>query len=70
VFKINYDKILSQVADYHLPITVFVFLSGAFLQWFHHLDSTFVAFTATVLTAVTGHAFSKAGNKTDDPDKG
>lgn len=54
------DKILSNMKDYHLPIIVGVFGVGAVLQWFHHLDYAFVAFTGTVLGAITGHAFSPA----------
>jgi hypothetical protein len=47
----NLDKILSNVKDYHLPICVGVFGIGTTLQWFHHLDMAFVAFTGTVLGA-------------------
>lgn len=61
----NWDKVLTNVKDYHLPITVSVFGVGSVLQWFHHMDPTFVAFTATVLGAITGHAFSPA-RKDDD----
>lgn len=56
----NLDKVLTNFKDYHLPVCVGVFMTGSALQWFHHLDSTFVAFTATVLAAITGHAFSPA----------
>ena len=54
------DKILSNMKDYHLPVCIGIFLTGSVMSWFHHLDTTFVAFTATVLGAVTGHAFSPA----------
>lgn len=69
-----WDKILSAAKDYHLPISVFIFIVGAILQWFHHLDMAFVAYTGTVLGAITGHAFSPAqqdkigGEKKDGPD--
>ena len=66
----NFDKILSRFQDYHLPICVGVFGAGGILQWFHRLDMTFVAFTGTVLTAVTGHAFSPAQSKPPDKDNG
>lgn len=56
----NIDTILTNFKDYHLPIVVGIFGVGAVLQWFHHMDSTFVAFTATILGAVTGQAFSNA----------
>ena len=56
----NFDKIISNMKDYHLPVSFVVFVVGCVLQWFHHLDSTFVAFTGTVLGAITGHAFSPA----------
>lgn len=54
------DRVLSRMADYHLPACLIVFFSGTVLQWFHHLDGTFVAFTVAVLSAITGHAFSPA----------
>lgn len=64
--KINFDRILSQVNDYHIVVSVFVFMTGSVLSWFHRLDGTFVAFTATVLSAVTGHAYIKSKNGGDD----
>ncbi len=63
----NIDKVLSNCKDYHLPICVGVFSTGSVLQWFHHMDTTFVAFTATVLGAITGHALSNAWK--DEPEK-
>lgn len=64
----NWDKILSNVKDYHLPIFLGIFSVGSILQWFHHMDTTFVAFTATVAGAITGHAFSPAQHNGDDQD--
>ena len=55
------DKWFSAAKDWHLPISVFVFIVGAVMKWFGHLDPTFVGFTATVLGAITGHAYSAAG---------
>lgn len=63
----NLDRILSNFKDYHLPVCIMVFFSGTILQWFHHMDTTFVAFTATVLAAITGHAFSPAEKAPDPP---
>ena len=63
----NIDRILSNVKDYHLPICVLVFVMGWLLQWFGKMDSTFVAFTGTVLGCLVGHAFSSAW-KGDDQD--
>jgi hypothetical protein len=54
------DAVLSAAKDWHLPISVFIFIVGSVMKWFGHLDSTFVAFTATVLGAITGHSFSPA----------
>lgn len=72
----KWDRILSDCKDYHLPIAVFVFLVGSVMKWYGHLDMTFVAFTGTVLGAITGHAFSPArkdddhtGSATVDPPK-
>jgi membrane protein YqaA with SNARE-associated domain len=61
------DKVMSAVKDYHLPICFAVFVVGAILQWFHHLDMAFVAYTGTVLGAITGHAYSPAQKDRDDP---
>ena len=61
----NWDKILTNVKDYHLPICITIFGAGTILQWFHRMDTTFVMFTGTVLGAITGHAFSPA-RKDDD----
>jgi hypothetical protein len=55
-----FDKILTDIKDYHLPITIFVFITGSTLAWFHKLDPAFVAFAGTVLGAITGHAYSPA----------
>lgn len=64
----NLDKVLSNMKDYHLPVCAGVFGIGTVLQWFHHLDPTYVAFTATVLGAITGHAFSP-GQRSGDGDE-
>jgi 1,4-dihydroxy-2-naphthoate octaprenyltransferase len=62
------DKWLSAAKDYHLPICVLMFLVGTVMTWFHHLDMSFVAYTGTILGAITGHAFSKAADdKPGDP---
>jgi hypothetical protein len=69
----NWDKLLSRCKDYHVPAYLGVFGIGTILQWFGHLDLSFVAFTGTVLGALTGHAFSpaakdKASDSSDSPD--
>jgi hypothetical protein len=61
----NWDKILTNVKDYHLPMIGSIFGVGAVLQWFHHMDPTFVAFTSVVVGGVASHAFSPA-RKDDD----
>ena len=58
------DKWMSAAKDWHLPISVFIFLVGSVLQWFNHLSTNYVAFTATCLGAITGHAFSGAAKDT------
>ena len=63
------DKILSNMKDYHLPICVGVFIVGSVIHWIHGIDASYVAFTATVLGAVTGHSFSAAG-KPDSTENG
>ncbi len=61
----NFDKILSNCKDYHLPICMGMFCVGSMMKWFGHLDMSFVAFTGTIIGGITGHAFSEAGK----PDK-
>ena len=61
----SFDKFLTNIKDYHLPICMGVFGIGTTLQVFHHLDMSFVAFTGTVLGAITGHAFSPAASQPD-----
>jgi hypothetical protein len=56
----KFDKILSNMKDYHLPICVFMFIVGSVMKWFGHLDMSYVAYTGTILGAITGHAFSGA----------
>ena len=63
---LNLDKILTDVNDYHIPCAGFIFTVGSVLQWFHHLDPTYVAFTSTVLGFLGGHAYLKAKNGNDD----
>jgi hypothetical protein len=54
------DTLLTNMKDYHLPICILMFGVGSVLQWFHHLDMSYVAYTGTILGAITGHAFSPA----------
>jgi len=63
----NFDKILSDAKDYHLPICVFMFITGSVMQLFHHLDMSYVAYTGTILGAITGHSFSPAAKDPDPP---
>ena len=64
----KFDQILSNMKDYHLPICLGMFGAGSVLQWFGHLDMAFVAFTGTIVGAITGHSFSPAG-RPDPPAK-
>lgn len=49
-----FDKL---VENGHLPIGFFVFLTGTALQWFHHLDGTYIAFSSTVLGFLAHHEY-------------
>jgi len=51
---------MSAAKDWHLPISVFMFIVGSAMQWFHHLDMAYVAYAGTILGAITGHAYSPA----------
>lgn len=57
----SFDKLLTDFKDYHVPICTGVFVVGSVLQYLHHMDMAFVAFTGTVLGALVGHAYSPAG---------
>jgi hypothetical protein len=63
--KIDWDKIISNFADYHIPACIGMFGVGAVLQWFHHLDYAFVSFTGVIVGGITGHMFSPAGKPTE-----
>ena len=63
--KMVSDKTLSNLKDYHLPIMILMFIAGIPVAWFGHLDMAFVAFTGTIVSGITGHAFSKAWQKDD-----
>jgi len=54
----SFDSVISRItSDGHVPVAIMIFVVGAVLQWFHHLDGSFVAFTTTVLTFLGGHAW-------------
>lgn len=44
-----------------------MFCVGSIMKWFGHLDMSFVAFTGTIIGGITGHAFSPAQKKDDEP---
>jgi intracellular septation protein A len=50
------DRVMTDIRDYHMPAFLIIFVTGGATAWFHHLDSTFVAFTGTVIGGITGHA--------------
>jgi hypothetical protein len=64
--KINVDKFMTEFNDWHLPFAGAVYVVGSVLQWFHHLDASYVAFSATVLGFVGGHSYIKNRNGNDD----
>jgi hypothetical protein len=64
-----FDRILTNAKDYHLPITLFVFVTGSGLAWYHKLDQSYVLFAGTVLGALTGHAYSPAQKDHDQDGK-
>jgi hypothetical protein len=62
-----FDRVLSNMKDYHLPILTGMFLVGSLEHHFKGLDGSFVAFTATIAGAITGHSFSPAQSAPDPP---
>lgn len=61
-----FDRLLTNMKDYHLPITVFVFVVGTVEHYVKGLDASYVGFVGLVLGAITGHAFSPAQKDQDD----
>ena len=68
--KFNLDKIMSDMNDWHIPCGVVVFAVGSVLQWFKHLDPSYVAFSSTVLGFLGGLAYLKSKNGGDDSQTG
>lgn len=64
--KINFDKILTDCKDYHLPVGLFVFITGSIIHWFRgHLDASYTTFCGTVFAFLTGHSIF--ANRADNP---
>ena len=59
------DKVLTDMKDYHVPIGLFVFLTGVFVHWFKGLSPVFVSFTSTVLGFLGVHAVFAPGQTPD-----
>lgn len=68
----NWDKLLSEANDYHIPCGLFVFVTGTVVHWLHGIDANYVAMCTVVLGAITGHAIWAPGQKRngDGEDKG
>ena len=63
------DKWLSAAKDYHIPVTIVIFVVGTVLQWYGHLGADYVAFVVAILGVIVGHSFSPA-QKEGDPNAG
>ena len=61
-----FDRVMTDIRDYHMPAFLIIFFTGGVLSWFKHLDGTFVAFSTAVLTAITGHAVFSPTQKLPD----
>jgi hypothetical protein len=51
--------------DGHMPIAMFIYVTGCAIHVLHGLDASFVAFTTTVLGFLGGHAYLQSGSDTD-----
>ena len=61
----NFTSLFQKItSDGHIPIALFIFVTGAVIHVAHGLDGSFVAFTTTVLAFLGGHAYL---NTPDDP---
>lgn len=51
--------------DGHVPIAIFIFITGSAIHVLHGLDASFVSFTTTILAFLGGHAYLQSGGDTD-----
>lgn len=59
------DKVLTDMKDYHVPIGLFVYLTGLAMHWYKGLSPVFVTFTTTVFGFLAGHAIFAPGTTSD-----
>lgn len=60
------EKIFNHFAkNGHIPIGLFIFVSGSAIHWLHGLDAAYVAFTTTVLGFLGGHAWVNSQSEKD-----
>lgn len=57
----NWAAIFDRIERSHVAIGMSVYSIGSVLQWFHHLDATYVTFTTTVLGFLGLHKFLSNG---------
>jgi hypothetical protein len=53
------QKIFSYCQGRHTFFAFFFAVAGVGLQWFHHLDATFVAYMTSLMGMVLGHSIQE-----------
>jgi hypothetical protein len=53
------QKLFAYCSGRHTAFAGFFALAGVILQWFHHLDGTFVAYMTSLMGMVLGHSIQE-----------
>ena len=53
------NKVFAFLQGRHTGFAIFFAIVGVILQWFHHLDSTFVAYMTSLMGMVLGHSIQE-----------
>ena len=61
----SFDKTLTDMKDYHIPVLLLLFFTGVVMQCCGKLDTNFVMFVGVILGALVGHSFSPAARQPD-----
>ena len=65
-----FKNLVNYMQGRHTLFAAFFAVAGVALQWFHRLDSTFVAYMTALMGMVLGHSIQENHfEKKDDTDK-
>ena len=54
-----FKKLVEYMQGRHTLFAAFFAIAGVVLQWFHHLDATFVAYMTSLMGMVLGHSIQE-----------